>query len=600
MLCLAQHPTNPDIVASGQQAWISNGKSQPPTIAVQNSVTGETIALIKNAGERAIRAVAFSPDGAYVAGAACDDKHTINVFDVKTGKKVASGAANTRVPLNALAWNPANVKELVSVGTNHLVIWSFDDKVAVLKGKSMTPIFTGPGTEAASLAFFSAAYNASGSQLVVGAQDGAVYVLGAGAVTKTARAHRVGGTKKVHAVVPYGKGWALGGDDKIVYVVDEKWNVQLQQSNQYQIRALAVSGKGDLAVGSRGSELLFIPASVVDKGASESKENTNPVLRGHFDGEVWGVAPNPKSNTFATVGEDNQVIVWDADKKTATDVTVINSVKGRFVKVNKAATTSNFPVNQMARAIDYSPDGKLLAIGTNEGTVSVYDTSNMKQVQTVDLNKYGKRQITTQSQNWIEALKFSPSGKTLAVGTHGICICLLNVAKNFAVEKALKEHTAAILSIDWSADSANLRSISLSTEILYHAIDEDNLAASKHVPSAIAVRDVVWATQTGKFDWSVMGIWQKSNGTVEVDESNINSVDVNPARDILAVANDEGNVHLFAYPAVNDFLHEKADNQFKVYAGHSAHVARVKFDATGKRLFSSGGEDKCIFQWKVV
>ena len=39
---------------------------------------------------------------------------------------------------------------------------------------------------------------------------------------------------------------------------------------------------------------------------------------------------------------------------------------------------------------------------------------------------------------------------------------------------------------------------------------------------------------------------------------------------------------------------------FRKYVGHSAHVTNVRFSNDGMTLFSTGGADHAVFQWRVV
>lgn len=124
------------------------------------------------------------------------------------------------------------------------------------------------------------------------------------------------------------------------------------------------------------------------------------------------------------------------------------------------------PDTHCARAAAFSPDGAHLALGLNSGCVSVFEVSNMKPVATVDLNNYGKRQVNGQKGNWIQCMAYSPDGKTLAVGTHGMVIALLD-AKTYAFKAALTKHNAAVTHLDWSIDSRHLQSNDLGYELLF-------------------------------------------------------------------------------------------------------------------------------------
>jgi len=71
--------------------------------------------------------------------------------------------------------------------------------------------------------------------------------------------------------------------------------------------------------------------------------------------------------------------------------------------------------------------------------------------------------------------------------------------------------------------------------------------------------------------------------------THVNRVDICSHKKFFAVGNDWGLVELFASP--ND-----DSSKSKAYRGHSEHVTNVKFGDT--HVFSAGGYDQCIMQWK--
>ena len=56
------------------------------------------------------------------------------------------------------------------------------------------------------------------------------------------------------------------------------------------------------------------------------------------------------------------------------------------------------------------------------------------------------------------------------MGTHGICICLLDVENGYEVKKTLKTHNSAIVNLDWSSNSAHIQSTCMGYELLFHDI----------------------------------------------------------------------------------------------------------------------------------
>ena len=62
---------------------------------------------------------------------------------------------------------------------------------------------------------------------------------------------------------------------------------------------------------------------------------------------------------------------------------------------------------------------------------------------------------------------------------------------------------------------------------------------------------------------------------------------------ILARADDFGKVSLYKYPVV---IKDQGYNEAK---GHSSHVTCCRFSKNDRLLYTTGGEDQCVMQWKV-
>jgi hypothetical protein len=63
---------------------------------------------------------------------------------------------------------------------------------------------------------------------------------------------------------------------------------------------------------------------------------------------------------------------------------------------------------------------------------------------------------------------------------------------------------------------------------------------------------------------------------------------------MIATADDFSLVKLFNGPVVAD------DAPFRAYRGHASHVMCVRFGCDDRRLFTVGGTDRCVFQWRTV
>jgi len=187
------------------------------------------------------------------------------------------------------------------------------------------------------------------------------------------------------------------------------------------------------------------------------------------------------------------------------------------------------------------------------------------------------------------SVKFSPNGKWLAVGTHGMVICILDAAHGYKCVAQLKAHNAAITHLDWSADSKYLQSVCRAYELLFHSVDDKDPTHSAQVKDGSRLKDISWATQTCIFGWPVQGVFAPN-----MDGTDVNYCSRNASKTLLVTGDDFGQVNLFRYPCA------KQGNKSKPFTGHSSHVTRTRFTADDLFVISAGGADKSIFQWKVV
>src|SRR5262245_34333655 len=75
-----------------------------------------------------------------------------------------------------------------------------------------------------------------------------------------------------------------------------------------------------------------------------------------------------------------------------------------------AATVHNPRRAKTVFSVAFSPDGTLLALGTDDGTVVLVDLKSRKRLAVLNAQRF---------PNWTKFVKFSPDGRTLMAGGDG-------------------------------------------------------------------------------------------------------------------------------------------------------------------------------------
>jgi len=567
VVSLCQHPTNKDIFASGQVQTISlSGYTKRPFICVFNLATQEMTKL-PAVHHRAVRALTFSPDGKYLASVGADNNNSIYIWDWESKTKLAETKGDVN-KIYCIEWSSKTKGQLVTVGVKHVFIWTWTGG-SIKRNRGLSG-------KVGIQTYFCHRFMDNGNVLL-GSKKGQLVMYDA--MTRTPKVVAKPHKGAVFALVKVKGGYITGGKDKFLRFFDnsfkEKWSLEFGS----YVRSVNSDGT-NIVVGTRNGEIYFVPES----GASTVPE---AVIAGHFEGEVWGL--HVLHNTFLTSGEDNMVINWDMTAHKPLAYGKVSNLK-KVPKTRRkygVSTTSRFHPCKCARAVSMSPDGTHIALGRNDGKLAVLDAKSLKVMKVVNLNKISKRQIRNQKGNWIEAMSYSPCGKFLAVGTHGMVVCICEVAKDYECAVDFKSHNSVITHLDWSADSQHIRSTDKGYELLFFDVDAKDLKKSKHNPHATALKDLEWATNSCVLSWPTQCVWD-----TDMDGSDVNAVDVFN-KQLVATGDDHGNVNLFRYPVL-----ESSNEQIR-HAGHSSHVTNVKFSKDGKYLISVGGGDKAVVQWRL-
>ena len=175
-------------------------------------------------------------------------------------------------------------------------------------------------------------------------------------------------------------------------------------------------------------------------------------------------------------------------------------------------------------------------------------SNNYGDVAILDYNDLTKR-ITTlyKPREWCEVMVYSPNQEFLAVGSHDDSIYVYKISGNgeYSLHWAITNtHSSAVTAIDWSKDSKYIRSIDQAYAKLFFDV-EKNEAVTEGQTTLTSLN--LWATATCKLGWEVAGVFP--SGT---DGTDINAVDANPDRSLIATGDDFGSVNIYRAPVLNN------------------------------------------------
>ena len=299
---------------------------------------------------------------------------------------------------------------------------------------------------------------------------------------------------------------------------------------------------------------------------SHDGTNCTNLMSSHSDGEVWGLAEQA-DGTIVTSGDDNKVMWWNPNDRKHVKTCKVTDRRAK-AKRGGASTLSKLPDSQCSRCV--AVNGDWVAVAGNDGKVSIRASSAPGD----------ECHLLGDSSEWIEVMAFSPDNKYLAVGSHDNNIYVYSTA-DWSLTGTCRGHNSYIMALDWCTHSKYIRSNCGAYELLFFTVPD----CAQDKSGRTNTTSVEWATLTCKFLWETQGIYPR--GT---DGTHINSVTRSADGAFLATGDDFGLVNIFNNPCIK--------GKPKSFRGHSEHVVRVLFGQGDARLYSIGGYDQTLMQWK--
>jgi WD40 repeat protein len=247
-----------------------------------------------------------------------------------------------------------------------------------------------------------------------------------------------------------------GANDRKLNILDLELKVKKTYDFDGKVRAADKVGD-KVVVGLSNATILVITG-----------DTKTPVMKGHHDGEIWGL--DICDDTVYTSCDDNKLMTWSISNKKNLGTYTLNEKAGEKIKYG-ASSITNLPDNQCSRAVAYCPALKHIAVATNNGELHVHSAEDPSKILCVKKD----------TERWIEKIAYSPDGKWLAFGTHenSVIIYETNASGQYTVKGKCTGMSSYIMALDWTDDSAFIRTNSGAYEYLFYKIPDCKQDPSK-------------------------------------------------------------------------------------------------------------------------
>jgi predicted NACHT family NTPase len=284
-------------------------------------------------------------------------------------------------------------------------------------------------------------------------------------------------------------------------------------------------------------------------------------LTGHTDW-VTSVAFSPDGRLLASGSFDKTIELWEV--ATGSEVDTLGPT-GYVVSVA------------------FSPDGRLLASGSSDKTIRLWEVATGSEVRTL-----------TGHTDWVYSVAFSPDGRLLASGSGDRTIKLWEVTSGSLV-RTLTGHTGGVTSVAFSPDGRLLASGSGDRTIKLWEVTSGSLVRTLTGHTG-GVTSVAFSPDgrllaSGSLDATIK-LWEVASGrevrTLSGHTGGVTSVAFSPDGRLLASGSGDRTIKLWEVTS---------GSLVRTLTGHTDWVYSVAFSPDG-RLLASGSGDTTITLWE--
>ncbi len=283
-------------------------------------------------------------------------------------------------------------------------------------------------------------------------------------------------------------------------------------------------------------------------------------IKGHA-GMVYALAISPDGQIIASGSSDRTIKLWQLH--TAKKIRHL----GRWFSGHIESVWT----------LAFSPDGRTLASGSWDNTVKLWQVSTGKKIRTINAHL-----------NWVNSVRFSPDGQLLASGSADSTIRLWQVSTGQEI-CTFKGHTDSVSDLAFSPDGKLLASASNDCTIkLWHV----NTSREIHTFTghSFFVNSITFDREgenlvSGSSDCTIK-VWQVATGrqicTLKRHSATVSSVAFNRDAQILVSGSWDNTIKLW---------HVGTGKEICTLNGHDSYIRAVAFSPDGKTIVSASDDD---------
>ena len=361
----------------------------------------------------------------------------------------------------------------------------------------------------------------------------------------------------------------------IIASINKNGQLKVNSSSEFEsaVKAMSVNNRGEIVFGLRGGKIKIFDSSKVQNN-NLSKLIFEDLIVTHRTGGIYGMDLIDEKR-LVTVGEDNQILVYNYKVHKVEDIGIIGNEEVHSVKSqDKKFKVYYYTAQHKAWAVSYNKIKEHIAVGICDGTISIRENPKNLNVHLFDIVPTNGYAITV--------LKYTNYGDYLTAAILSHEIVILDPNNNYEIihKTDLKLNSCAT-AFDYDLSNKYIQVVTnMNTYEIFSLPTLDNNI--KNFPS-----DIIFPEITCKFGPNVMGLFMGST-----NPSFIRACCKHRRINIICSGDDDLCLNLYNFPANFD------NAKIRRFFAHSTPINQILITPNNK-VITIAGKDKAIFIWNL-